>query len=478
MFNIYLCIIETDMTNTLTYTLEQWLKSFKPEHHLIVQASKEDGSDGITNTSIGMSWQYVKERGNSEACQIGPHDKLVLCAISPNTDGRRRRFSPINRQTIINTLKKRDIPNIILEPNDYFKSLPQYKFVISPEGNGIDCHRHYESLMAGCIPIVEDSELIRKKYGNTPILYTRDYSEITETYLTRKYEEMLKTQWDFSKLFLGYWDEVEQKNIKYRGNYWCIKVAGEPWYLNKSITITVENGRLGNQIIRNLAVSLIAEKHNLIVEYCNRDKIQKLGIELFSGKQCFTETKELIDDNYFSVLNGYMLTYNLNPNASYFQTKNITNFLYKYLHSEKIKSNIIQKNKFKQRYNVNNDLFIHIRLGDVANKNPGIHYYMNTIKTIEYDNIFIATDSPSHDIIQTLFSTYPDSKFVNWDEIDIIQFASTCKNIILSHGSFSAVIGYLAFFSRVHYPEYEIHKMWYGDMFSIEGWIKCCGSMK
>jgi len=68
---------------------------------------------------------------------------------------------------------------------------------------------------------------------------------------------------------------------------------------------------------------------------------------------------------------------------------------------------------------------------------------MNTIKTIEYDNIFIATDSPSHDIIQTLFSTYPDSKFVNWDEIDIIQFASTCKNIILSHGSFSAVIGVL-----------------------------------
>ena len=36
-------------------------------------------------------------------------------------------------------------------------------------------------------------------------------------------------------------------------------------------TTTSSNGRLGNQIIRNLAVSIIAEKHNLYVNYCNYD---------------------------------------------------------------------------------------------------------------------------------------------------------------------------------------------------------------
>ena len=40
-------------------------------------------------------------------------------------------------------------------------------------------------------------------------------------------------------------------------------------------------GRLGNQIIRNLAVSLIAEKHNLYVKYSSYDLINSLGIELF-----------------------------------------------------------------------------------------------------------------------------------------------------------------------------------------------------
>jgi hypothetical protein len=84
--------------------------------------------------------------------------------------------------------------------------------------------------MAGCIPIIEDSELVRQKYGDAPILYTRDYSEINEIYLLAKYEEMMNKTWDFSKLFLGYWGEADQRMIKLRGNYWCKKVAGEPWY--------------------------------------------------------------------------------------------------------------------------------------------------------------------------------------------------------------------------------------------------------
>ena len=212
------------------HTLEYWQSAVKPEKHLIVQASKEDGSDGLTNASIGMSWQYVKERGNVRSCQIGYHSKLVLCAISDGTDRRRRGHTNFNRSQIIKTLEKQGIRNEHIDSREYFKMLPQYKFIVSPEGNGIDCHRHYEALMAGCIPIIEDSELVRQKYGDTPILYTRDYSEINETYLLEKYEEMLNKTWDFSKLFLGYWGEADQRLIKLRGNYWCEKVAGEPWY--------------------------------------------------------------------------------------------------------------------------------------------------------------------------------------------------------------------------------------------------------
>jgi len=89
---------------------------------------------------------------------------------------------------------------------------------------------------------------------------------------------------------------------------------------------TKNNGRLGNQIIRNLAVSLLAEKNNLKVDYCNKDLINKLGIELFSGNNSYNSIQYLTDDNYFTIYNSDKLNYNLNPNNNYFQTKEITNF--------------------------------------------------------------------------------------------------------------------------------------------------------
>ena len=37
------------------------------------------------------------------------------------------------------------------------------------------------------------------------------------------------------------------------------------------------------------------------------------------------------------------------------------------------------------------------------------------------------------------------------NEIETIQFASTCKNVVLSHGTYSGIIGYLSFYSNVYY---------------------------
>ena len=230
-------------------------------------------------------------------------------------------------------------------------------------------------------------------------------------------------------------------------------------------------GRLGNQFIRNLAVSLIAEKHDLHVLYCNNHLFERLGIHLFSGKKFYNSIKVINEENYFSIYNDN-INYNLNPNTAFFQTKEITNLIYKYLHSEQIKKRIIGKNPFNSRYSNNNDLFVHIRLTDVTDKNPGINYYSNAIKRINFDKLYIATDDKTHNIITDLIMLYPSLIIVDLDEINTFQFGSTCKNIVLSHGTFSMVIGYLAFFSTVYYPEFNPDKLWHGDVFSIENWIK------
>lgn len=232
---------------------------------------------------------------------------------------------------------------------------------------------------------------------------------------------------------------------------------------------TLYNGRLCNQIFRNIAVSIIAEKNNLHVNYANYNVIIALGIPLFVGTMKYDNEIILNDDNYFEKLNSKIVN-NLNANNNYFQTKEISNLIYNYLKIHKC--NIIQINPFINRYNNNNDLFIHIRLTDAAHNNPGINYYLNTIKTINYTNLYISTDESSHKIITDIIDAYPDATIINYNEIITIQFGSTCKHIILSHGSFSAIIGYLSFCSNVYYPKYEENKIWYGDMFSINNWYK------
>ena len=63
-------------------------------------------------------------------------------------------------------------------------------------------------------------------------------------------------------------------------------------------------GRLGNQIIRNIAVHLIAEKNNLKVVYSNNDLIKSLGIDLFSGSDLHQTTICLNNHNYFTIYNN------------------------------------------------------------------------------------------------------------------------------------------------------------------------------
>jgi hypothetical protein len=212
-------------------TLRQWQEMPKDISNLIVQASSMDCDDGWRPWPIGMSWQFVLNVYKAYSLQIGTHSSLVLCAISDDTDTNRRP-NPPNRKSILQTLSQNRIQNTSLDHTVYYDKLPTYKFVISPEGNGIDCHRHYEALLAGCIPIVEEHIGIQDKYKGCPILYTKDYSEITPDYLENVYKNMLDTEYDFSRLFLSEYDETTQTLIKQSGNFWLNRIHATrcTWY--------------------------------------------------------------------------------------------------------------------------------------------------------------------------------------------------------------------------------------------------------
>jgi hypothetical protein len=168
---------------------------------------------------------------SARSLQLGSHAETVFCAINSQTDIHRRGALPVNRAKIVQTLDANSIKNSQRMVHIYYQVLPNYKFVISPEGNGIDCHRHYEALLAGCIPIIEHNPLIEEKYKGLPILYTTDYSEITEEYLNKRYDEMIDTTYDFSRLFIANYTDEQQSQIRDCGNYWTERLGGRKFYV-------------------------------------------------------------------------------------------------------------------------------------------------------------------------------------------------------------------------------------------------------
>ena len=107
----------------------------------------------------------------------------------------------------------------------------------------------------------------------------------------------------------------------------------------------------------------------------------------------------------------------------------------------------------------------------MSSAGPTFEYFDIILSKLIYDTIYIGTDSNDHDICKEIINKYPNVIMYNHDNIETIQFGSTCKNVILTQGSFSAVIGYLSFYSNIYYPEYT-EKKWHGDMFSLPQWNK------
>lgn len=86
----------------------------------------------------------------------------------------------------------------------YLTHLSQSKFVLSPRGNGLDCHRTWEALYMGAIPVVLSSS-IDSLFENLPVVIVHDWSEVTESFLLQAYEEMSKKEYQWEKLFSDYW---------------------------------------------------------------------------------------------------------------------------------------------------------------------------------------------------------------------------------------------------------------------------------
>jgi len=94
---------------------------------------------------------------------------------------------------------------------DTWKNQSNYAFVISPHGNGLDCHRTWEALCLGCIPIVKKSG-ISDLFDELPVLIIDDWKNITNELLIETINKFKDITFNYDKLLLKYWiDKINNK---------------------------------------------------------------------------------------------------------------------------------------------------------------------------------------------------------------------------------------------------------------------------
>lgn len=88
--------------------------------------------------------------------------------------------------------------------SSYLYDLKCSKFVLSPPGNGMDCHRTWEALYMNAVPIVQSSTM-NWMFQDLPVIIVEDWGHIDEEFLEKEYEKVKSKQGDMKKMYFDYW---------------------------------------------------------------------------------------------------------------------------------------------------------------------------------------------------------------------------------------------------------------------------------
>jgi hypothetical protein len=112
---------------------------------------------------------------------------------------------------------------------NYYIQTASHRFVLSPEGNGVDCYRTWEALYLGAIPIVMTSATT-SAFSQLPMLFTTDYSELSEDYLEQRWQEMSTRRFEIERMLRSYYLHrfLESVSALDDPRFVCWQVDGSP----------------------------------------------------------------------------------------------------------------------------------------------------------------------------------------------------------------------------------------------------------
>lgn len=153
--------------------LNYWSGEFKT----IYSVNYLGNSRGIFPLPIGLeNWSY-QQNGIPKYFRKVPNlvrDIKILISFNDFTN-------PLERLQARETTRSISGARVLssMELREYREYLSRSKFVLSPPGNGADCHRTWEAMYYGAVPIVK-REFWPFQAINLPVLVVNDWNDIEE----------------------------------------------------------------------------------------------------------------------------------------------------------------------------------------------------------------------------------------------------------------------------------------------------------
>jgi len=95
----------------------------------------------------------------------------------------------------------------------YARQIARHKFVLCPDGNGMDTHRTWETLYLGSFPIVERHVFTEYFARYLPLLIVDDWRQVTDWWLEQVHKDFTNREWRWAMLTMGYWEKAIREKL-------------------------------------------------------------------------------------------------------------------------------------------------------------------------------------------------------------------------------------------------------------------------
>lgn len=216
------------ITHNSDYHIDKRVFEFGPKCNLWLAQNKDCDFQNIEGIPIGIENMELRTHdaanGGQYSSQVkGALEKALLIDKYNSFEINKNELVymnfnintfPTERQAVWDMFKNEDwvtkTQNLTLQ--QFYFDLASYKFVISPRGNGTDCHRTWEALYLRTIPIVKRSSTMNE-FKDLPIYYVDDWSEISYNKLNEYYERVQGSLFDLSKLKISAWRDYVNERL-------------------------------------------------------------------------------------------------------------------------------------------------------------------------------------------------------------------------------------------------------------------------